>query len=247
MITFDFTGKTAIVTGGTRGIGAEISRSLLKAGADVTALFASNQQAADDFMKSLPNDSHIEAIKCDVADYDAVNDFFEHFDKAHNNLEILVHCAGIRRDGVLAMMPHDNWDAVINTNLGGCFSTFKLATQRMLPNRYGRLIAISSLSGKIGIQGQANYAASKAGMTALVKSLSREVARRKITVNCVSPGFIDTDFIASLPQPQTDAYKNSVPMRRFGTPQEVANTVLFLASEEASYITGSVIEVSGGI
>ena len=136
---------------------------------------------------------------------------------------------------------------MLDVNLGGTYSLFKLAVQRMLRKRYGRLVAISSISGKIGIEGQANYAASKAGQVALVKSMAREVAKRKITVNCVSPGFIGTDFISTLPEEQLKAYTETIPLRRFGTAQEVADAVLFLASEEAAYITGSVLEIGGGL
>ena len=136
---------------------------------------------------------------------------------------------------------------MLDVNLGGTYSLFKLAVQRMLRKRYGRLVAISSISGKIGIEGQANYAASKAGQVALVKSMAREVAKRKITVNCVSPGFIGTDFISTLPEEQLKAYTETIPLRRFGTAQEVADAVLFLSSEEAAYITGSVLEIGGGL
>lgn len=248
MIKYDFTGKKAIVTGGTRGIGAAITKSMLEAGAYVYAIYASNDTAANVFYNSLSQFSDRLFIrKCNVADYEAVEEFFREYDSTNDSLDVLVNCAGIRSDSVLAMMPKDTWDKVIDINLNGSFNMFKLSVQRMLHKRYGRIIGITSPSGRIGIEGQANYAASKAGQVAMVKSMAKEVAKRKITVNCVSPGFIDTDFISELPPEQTAAYKNSVPMKRFGTPQDVANAVMFLASEEAEYITGTVLEVSGGI
>ena len=248
MITYDFSNRIAVVTGGTRGIGAAVTTALLKAGASVYALYASNDQAANAFVDKLAEyKGKLFTIKCDVGNYSAVEAFFNSFDQENDHLDILVNCAGIRMDGVVAMLPKENWDKVINVNLNGSFTMFKLASQRMLRKRWGRIIGITSPSGRIGIEGQANYAASKAGQVAMMKSMSKEVAKRHITVNCVSPGFIDTEFISGLPEEQATAYKNSVPLKRFGTPQDVANAVLFLASEESEYITGTVLEVSGGI
>lgn len=248
MIRFDFTGRRAIVTGGTRGIGAAVTRALLEAGAFVTAVYASNDEAAKRFAEEIGDFSEqLETVKCDVSDYAAVERFFNDYDSRHDALDILVHCAGIRRDGVVAMLPKESWDSVISTDLGGTFNMFKLGVQRMLRKKYGRLIAISSISGRMGIEGQGNYAAAKAGQVALVKSMAKEVAKRKITVNCISPGFIDTEFISSLPDEQRAAYTASVPVRRFGTAEEVASAALFLASEEAAYITGTVLEVGGGL
>ena len=248
MITFDFSGRNVVVTGGTRGIGAAITASFLKAGAQVTALYASNDDAARAFAESIGIlQERLVLAKCNVADYGQLEEFFKKYDETHDALDVAVHCAGIRRDSVLAMMPEENWRQVLDVNLGGTYSLFKLAVQRMLRKRYGRLVAISSISGKIGIEGQANYAASKAGQVALVKSMAREVAKRKITVNCVSPGFIGTDFISTLPEEQLKAYTETIPLRRFGTAQEVADAVLFLSSEEAAYITGTVLEIGGGL
>ena len=248
MLQFDFTGRVAVVTGGTRGIGAAITKGLLEGGATVFALYASNDAAADAFKASLgPLGERLSLVCCDVADYASVEAFFAEFDRRHDALDILVNSAGIRRDNVLAMMPREAWDRVLDVDLGGCFNMFKLGVQRMLSKRYGRLIGISSLSGRMGIEGQANYAAAKAGQVAMVKSMAKEVARRKITVNCVAPGFIGTDFIAELPEEQAATYRASIPMKRFGTAEEVASAVLFLASEQASYITGTVLEVAGGL
>ena len=173
MITYDFSNRIAVVTGGTRGIGAAVTKSLLQAGARVYALYASNGQAASDFVESLPEyKGKIFAVQCNVGDYSAVEGFFNFFDKENDHLDILVHCAGIRMDGVVAMLPKENWDKVINVNLNGSFTMFKLASQRMLRKRWGRIIGITSPSGRIGIEGQANYAASKAGQVAMMKSMS---------------------------------------------------------------------------
>ena len=246
MLTFDFTGQNAVVTGGTRGIGAAVTTALLKAGARVTAVYASNEAAAEAFRQSLGElAANLATVKCNVADYAQAEAFFQTLDETP--LGILVNSAGIRRDAVAAMLPEQDWRAVIDINLTGTFNMTKLAVLNMMRQRYGRIINLTSPSGKLGFAGQANYAASKAGIVALTKSVAREVAKRKITVNAVSPGFIDTDFIANLPPEQIAQYKNDVPMKRFGTPQEVADAVLFLASEEARYITGSVLEITGGI
>lgn len=243
---YRFDNWDVIVTGGTRGIGAAVSEAFLKSGARVSAVYGGNEAAAETFKEAF-KDSKVETRKLDVGDYAAVERFFAEYDETHENLRVLVNCAGIRRDAVVGMMSQTDWQRVIDVNLSGSFNMSKFATQRMSPMRFGRIINITSPSGRMGFSGQSNYAASKAGQVAMTKSLSKEVARRGITVNCVSPGFIATDFIAELDQELTQAYKAQVPMKRFGKPQEVAHAVLFLASETASYITGCVLEVTGGL
>jgi 3-oxoacyl-[acyl-carrier protein] reductase len=243
---FKLDGYKVIVTGGTRGIGKAVSESFLKAGAAVVAVYASNDDAANamlDQWKGQP----LTVEKLDISDYPAVERFFDDFDKRNDSLEVLVNNAGIRRDSVLGMMPKDDWDKVIDTNLTGTFNMSKFGLMKMLQNKFGRIITITSPSGKMGFAGQANYAASKAGQVALAKSLSKEAARRNITVNCVSPGFIDTELIADLPEEMLKAYRKQVPLGRFGDPEEVAAAVRFLASREASYVTGTVLEVTGGL
>jgi 3-oxoacyl-[acyl-carrier protein] reductase len=158
-----------------------------------------------------------------------------------------VNNSGIRKDNMLAMMPVEDFDRVIDINLKGTFNMSKLAVLNFMKNRYGRIINMSSMSGKMGIPGQANYAASKAAQVALTQSLSKEVAKRKITVNCIAPGFIETELISDLPAEQVNEYKKTVPMKRFGQASEVASATLFLASSEASYITGTTLEISGGL
>jgi 3-oxoacyl-[acyl-carrier protein] reductase len=245
-MNFDFKGYNVVVTGGTRGIGKAISEAFLKNGATVTATFFGNENAAENFKQSWP-DYPLEIAKFDISDYKEAELFFQRFDKDNKSLEVLVNNAGIRKDNVLGMMPFQDWDAVISTNLTGTFNMSKFAVQKMMQNKFGRIINISSPSGKFGFAGQANYAAAKAGQVALSMSLAKETARRGITVNCVSPGFIDTEFISDLPEDLKKTYIQQIPLKRLGKPEEVANAVLFLSSKEASYITGSVLEVTGGL
>ena len=245
---FDFKGQTAVVTGGTRGIGRAVSEAFLQAGAKVIATYRSNEEEAKKFTEA--NVSYAECLdiyKFDVTSYDEVENFYKEVENKHGALQIVVVSSGIRSDSIVGMMKTEDWNNVIDTNLTGTFNISKLAVQYMMRQKYGRIIALTSPIGKLGFAGQANYAASKAGQVALVKSLSKEVASRKITVNCVSPGFIDTDFISDLSDEQRDAYKKQVPLKRLGSPQDVATPVLFLASKESSYITGSVLEVTGGL
>ncbi|MFA6928739.1 MAG: 3-oxoacyl-ACP reductase FabG [Lentisphaeria bacterium] len=248
MIHYDFTGQTAIVTGGTRGIGAAVSTALLKAGAHVVATYAGNHEAAAAFVAAQGELAQaLEIHSFDVSDYSQAEAFFREFDSRHPRQDILVNCAGIREDAVVAMMPPAAWQRVLEVNLNGAYHMAKLSVLRMLQHRYGRIIFLTSPVGRIGFAGQANYAASKAGLLALCRSLSKEVAKRKITANCVSPGFIATDFIGNLPPEQLKAYQDMVPLKRFGRAEEVANAVLFLASEESEYATGMVLEISGGL
>ncbi|KMP11332.1 3-oxoacyl-ACP reductase [Candidatus Nitromaritima sp. SCGC AAA799-C22] len=245
---FDFKGQMAIVTGGTRGIGRGISEAFLKSGAKVVATYQSNETAAKEFAES--NKEHADCLDLrsfDVTQYDEVEHFYRYVEDTHGEFQVLVHCSGIRIDSIVGMMPEEDWRKVIDTNLTGTFNMCKLAVQGLMRKRYGRIIVITSPIGRFGFAGQSNYAASKAGQVALVQSLSKEVASRKITVNCVSPGFIDTDFIGDLPEEQKKAYLDMVPLKRFGSPQDVAHPVLFLASADAAYITGATLEVTGGL
>jgi len=245
---YDFNGQTVIVTGGTRGIGRSIAESFLKAGARVIVTYSTNEVAAAQFRQDNSEFAENTAIqKCDVTKYEEVEKFFEYIDKEYEGFEVLVNNAGIRKDAVLAMMKETEWQDVLNTNLSGVFYTCKFAVMSLMRTRYGRIINITSPSGKYGFEGQANYAASKAGLVALTRSLSKEVGRRNITVNCVSPGFIATEFIQDLPKELRDSYTAQVPLKRFGKPEEVAACVLFLASREASYVNGSTLEVTGGL
>lgn len=242
----DCEGYNVVVTGGTRGIGRAISEAFLSRGARVAATYAGNDREAEAFASSC-GDGRLKVYKSDVSDYAAAEEFFRRYDEDFGSLEVLVNNAGIRRDAVVGMMPVADWEAVLGVNLTGTYIMSKHAVMRMVRKRFGRIISITSPSGRIGIEGQANYAASKAGQVAFSRSLAREVGRRGITVNCVSPGYIDTELIADLPEDLRKTYKGQVPLGRFGTSAEVASAVMYLASREASYISGATLEVSGGL
>jgi 3-oxoacyl-[acyl-carrier protein] reductase len=245
---YDFKGQTVIVTGGTRGIGKAIAESFLKAGAKVIVTYSTNEAAMAQFKQATsPFAENIDIQKLDVSKYEEVEKFFKYIDMKYGKFEVLVNNAGIRKDSVLAMMKESDWHDVLNVNLAGIFYMCKFAVMSLMRKRYGRIINISSVMERYGFEGQANYAASKAGLIALTKSLSKEVATRGITVNCVSPGFIATELIQDLPDKLREAYLARIPLKRFGSTEEVAACVLFLASKEASYVTGSTLEVSGGL
>ena len=244
----DFKGQTAIVTGGTRGIGKAIAEGFLKAGAKVIVTYLTNEAVAAQFKQDNSQFAeNIDIRKLDVTKYEEVEKFFKYIDTKYGGLEVLVNNAGIRKDSVLAMMKESDWHDVLNVNLAGIFYMCKFAVMSLMRKRYGRIINISSVMERYGFEGQANYAASKAGLVALTKSLSKEVATRGITVNCVSPGFIATELIQDLPDKLREDYLARIPLKRFGGTEEVAACVLFLASKEASYVTGSNLEVSGGL
>lgn len=241
-----FENQTVIVTGGTRGIGRALSEAFLKEGAHVIATYAGNDAAAIKFKEAMGTEK-LTVKKCDVRDESAVVNFFNELETTHPKVEVLVNNSGIRKDQVTAMMSLAEWNDVISTNLTGTFLMSKHAVLKMMSNRYGRIVNMSSIGGQLGLPGQANYAASKAGQIAISKTLSKEVAKRGITVNNVLPGFIDTELLADLPEEQRKEYMKDVPMKRFGKVEEVAAAVLFLASKEASYITGACLEISGGL
>jgi len=245
---YDFKEQTTIVTGGTRGIGKAISESFLMAGAKVIVTYLTNEAAAAQFKQDNSQFAeNIDIQKLDVAKYEEVEEFFKHIDTNYGSFEVLVNNAGIRKDSILAMMKESDWHAVMNVNLTGTFYMCKFAVMSLMRKRYGRIINVSSVMERYAFEGQANYAASKAGLIALTKSLSKEVATRGITVNCVSPGFIVTELIQDLPDKLRETYLARIPLKRFGDAEEVAACILFLASKEASYVTGSILEVSGGL
>ena len=242
-----FAHQIAVVTGATRGIGRAVSLALLREGATVLGIYQHNRQAADELLHAGGGTDRLRLFQCDVSDEDQINRFFAEVEERFSAIEILVNCAGIRRDAVVAMMKSDDWRSVIDINLTGSFLMARQAVLLMMKKKYGRIINITSPVAHLGFAGQANYAASKAGQIGMTRSLAKETARKKITVNCVSPGFIETDFLDGLTHDQLEGYKAMVPMRRFGRVEEVAEAVLFLAGRSSSYITGAVLDVNGGI
>jgi 3-oxoacyl-[acyl-carrier protein] reductase len=248
----DFQGRKAVISGATRGIGKAIARAFLEADATVIGVYSSNRKAADSFMKEWQESASFQEnrlflYQCDISDQASVLKIFDGIEQQFDTIDILVNNAGIRRDAVLAMMQSDDWHRVIDVNLTGTFNMSKQAVLLMMKQKYGRIIHITSPIAHMGFAGQTNYAASKAGQIGMMRSLSKETAKRKITVNCVSPGFIDTELLEGLTADQLAQYKKLVPMKRFGKPQEVAAAVLFLAGEQASYISGTVLEITGGL
>lgn len=247
-MSFDFKDQVVVITGGTRGIGRGLTEAFLKAGATVYATYARNDQAANEFKESKAEfGDRLILSKFDVTNSKQIQSFFSTLESSSNRLDILINNSGIRKDNMLAMMPDEEWQNVLDTNLGGTFLMSKYAVPLMMKNRYGRIINMSSIGGRLGLPGQANYAASKAGQEAISKVLSKELGKRGITVNNILPGFIETELIADLPEEQVKEYKKQVPLKRFGKIEEVASAVLFLASKEASYITGASLEVTGGL
>ncbi len=245
---FSFKDQRVIITGGTRGIGKSISESFLSTGATVIATYKSNQEAAASFKeKNQRYGEQLQIRQCDVTKEESVIKLFEELANLYSSIEILVNNSGIRKDAMVPMMDSKDFTDVVDTNLVGTFLMSKYAVLEFLKNRYGRIINISSVGYRACFPGQANYSATKAGQIAFSKSLAKEVAKKKITVNNVLPGFIETELISDLSTDQISEYKKSIPVKRFGKPEEVAHAVLFLASKESSYITGSCIEVSGGL
>lgn len=244
----NFTDQVVLVTGATRGIGKAISQTFLHSGATVIGVYSGNEEAAQQFLSDNEQvSSRLSILKCDVSSERETSDLFQKIETDFARLDVLINNAGIRKDAVTALMDPAAWKKVLDVNLTGSFLMAKQAVLLMMQNKYGRIINITSPVARLGFAGQANYAASKAGQIAMMKTLAKEVARKKITVNCVSPGFIATDFIDDLPAEQLAEYKKLVPMRRFGSVDEVANAVAFLAGKSSSYITGTTLEVTGGL
>jgi 3-oxoacyl-[acyl-carrier protein] reductase len=241
---FDLTGKTALVTGASGGIGAEIARVLHGAGATV-ALSGTRVAPLDALAAELGDRAHV--LACDLSAPAEVDGLVARAVAAMGSVDVLVNNAGITRDGLVMRMSDDDWQSVIDVNLTSAFRLCRAAVRPMMKARWGRIVNISSVVGTTGNGGQVNYAASKAGMVGLSKSLAAEVASRGITVNCVAPGFIETAMTDKLTDAQRTGILAAVPAGRMGTPSEIAAAVLYLASPEAAYVTGATLHVNGGM
>ena len=240
-------GKIVLVTGATRGIGKAISLTLGGSGATVIGT-ATTESGADNISKVFAENKITgKGMKLDVTDNDQVSNLVKNIGEDFGSVDILVNNAGITRDNILLRMKEDEWEDIINTNLSSIYKMSKSVLRGMIKKRSGRIISITSVVGAMGNAGQSNYGAAKAGIIGFTKSLAREVGVRGITVNAIAPGFIETDMTDRLPDDQKEALASQIPMGRLGTPNEVAQAVLFLAGESGSYITGQTIHVNGGM
>ncbi len=241
----ELAGKSAIVTGGSRGIGLAIAHALAEAGARV-AVLGRNGARAEEAARALPGTGHI-GHACDVADPAESRAAVAAAEEALGGVDILVNNAGITRDNILLRLKDEDWDEVINTNLKGAFNMTQAVTRGMMKRRDGVILNVSSVVGLMGNAGQTNYAASKAGLFGLTKSVARELASRGVRCNAIAPGFIETDMTAALDERQADSLRDRIPLGRLGAPEDVAGLVRFLAGPSAGYITGQVIPVDGGM
>ena len=241
-------GKCALVTGGSRGIGRAACLELARQGARVAVNYAGNAAAAEETVKACQDlGAEAFAIQADVADAAACDAMVKEVLARFGRVDILVNNAGVTRDGLMLTMKESDWDTVLDTNLKGAFQCMKAVYRPMMKQKYGRVVNLSSIVGVRGNAGQANYAASKAGLIGLTKSMAKELAARNVTVNAVAPGFIDTDMTAALPEKAREAMLASIPMGRLGQAEDVARAVAFFAGDESAYVTGQVLCVDGGM
>ncbi len=242
----DLKGKVALVTGSTRGIGKSIASTLASYGADVV-ITGRNKATAQLVAENIKNEFNVNAYGVELDFNKDITESWKEIQNLVGNVDILVNNAGLTRDTLFIRMKQEDWDEVINANLTGTFKITQLVVKGMMKKRYGRIINISSVVGFTGNAGQVNYATTKAGLIGFTKSLAKELASRNITVNAVAPGFIETDMTEQLPAEIKEKYLEQIPLNKFGKPEDVANAVLFLASDLSSYITGETIHVNGGM
>ena len=241
-------GKVAVVTGASGGIGRAIAVAFGKAGASVAVHYNGNEAKAAAVKAEIEEaGGKAEIFRCNVADFDACSEFIKNVVKTFGKIDILVNNAGITRDGLIMRMSEDDFDAVLDTNLKGSFNCIRFASRQMMRKKYGRIINITSVSGVAGNAGQANYSASKAGLIGLTKSVAKELASRNITANAIAPGFVKTEMTDVLPDDVKETAMKQIPLARFAEPEDIANAAVFLASDMASYVTGQVLLVDGGM
>lgn len=241
-------GKTALVTGGSRGIGKSIALTLADQGVNIIINYTSNEEKARKVVKEIEKlNVKALALKANISNNEEIKEMMRKIDEKFDRIDILVNNAGITRDNLLMRMKEEDWNNVMDVNLKGTFLCTKAVIRKMIKQKHGRIINLASVVGVVGNPGQANYCASKAGIIGFTKSLAKEIAEKNITVNAIAPGFIDTDMTKVLPENVKESMIELIPMKKYGKPEDIANLIVFLSSDNSSYITGQVIHVDGGM